>query len=177
MTFRATSWTLADAKATAVSAMISAWAEPKPPVTDRLMKLSRIMSISSETWPRLPQILAWIEGYISTSSIVNVISLSKMSATFCLLASSECLQKRTKFGSHGVMYSRHKCFSSMVDALNPWMHSSRNSRVKWGSLWPNFSLTDLIKSVLLEGMHNPAVSKSWPSIFKSKVAVRAQSKL
>lgn len=40
----------------------------------------------------LPQILAWMEGYISTSSIVNVISLSKMIATLVRLVSSWCLQ-------------------------------------------------------------------------------------
>lgn len=33
MTFKATSWTLAEANATAVSAMISDWPDPRPPVT------------------------------------------------------------------------------------------------------------------------------------------------
>ena len=50
------------------------------------------MSSRSETCPMLPQILACIEGYISSSSIVMVISLSRISATFCLLFSSVCLQ-------------------------------------------------------------------------------------
>ena len=35
MTFRDTSWTFAEVNATAVSAMISAWMEPRPPVTLR----------------------------------------------------------------------------------------------------------------------------------------------
>lgn len=52
MTFLATEATLADAKATAVSAMISAWPEPKPPVTDRLIKESSTMSINSDTCQR-----------------------------------------------------------------------------------------------------------------------------
>ncbi len=57
-------------------------ADPRPPVTDLLMKLSRTMSMSSLTWPILPHILAWMEGYISTSSIVSVINLSRMWATY-----------------------------------------------------------------------------------------------
>merc|ERR1739836_302283 len=82
------------------SAMTSACALPSPPVTLLLMKLSSTMSISSDTWPMLPQILAWMEGYISTSSMERVISLSRMCATFCLLAGpvggsaeSHCLVK------------------------------------------------------------------------------------
>ena len=47
-----------------------------------LIKLSRTMSRRSDTWPMLPQILACMEGYISSSSIVIVISLSRISATF-----------------------------------------------------------------------------------------------
>lgn len=65
------------------------------------------------TWPRLPQILAWMEGYICFSLIVMVMSLSKMAVTRWRLASSLCLQKRTRFSSQGVMYSRHRCFSSI----------------------------------------------------------------
>lgn len=65
------------------------------------------------TWPRLPQILAWIEGYICFSFIVMVMSLSKMAVTRWRLASSLCLQKRTRLSSQGVMYSKQRCFSSM----------------------------------------------------------------
>ena len=178
MTFRATRATLAADSETAVSAMISAWAEPSPPVTDRFMKLSKTMSMSSLTWPMLPQILACIEGYISTSSMVSVINLSRMWATFWRLWSSAgCLQNRVKFSNHGVMYSKHKCFNSIDEALKPWIHSSRNSRVRWGSFWAKVSLMDLIKIVLLDGMQSPLVSKRWPSILRSKVDVKAQSKL
>ena len=60
-----------------------------------------------------------------------------------------------KFGNHGVMYSRHRCFISMLEFLKPWIHSSRNSRVRWGSLAASFSLMDLIKIVLLAGIHRP----------------------
>lgn len=31
-----------------------------------------------------------------------------------------------RFGNHGAMYSRHKCFSSKSDLTKPAMHSSRN---------------------------------------------------
>ena len=47
------------------------------------------------------------------------------------------MQNRVRFGSQGVMYSRHKCFSSMLEAEKPWIHSSRNSRVRWGSFLDN----------------------------------------
>ena len=117
-TFLATNWTFADAKATAVSAIISACGDPRPPVTLLLIKLSSTISIKSGTWPSEPHILACIEGYISTSSIVNVINLSRIMATFWRLASSECLQNFTRFGNQGVIYSKHKCFNSMEDALN-----------------------------------------------------------
>lgn len=50
MTFLATDATFAEARATAVSAMISAWPDPNPPVTERLIKESSTMSISSDTW-------------------------------------------------------------------------------------------------------------------------------
>ena len=48
MTFLATKATLAADNETAVSAMISAWADPNPPVTDRLMKLSKTKSIGEK---------------------------------------------------------------------------------------------------------------------------------
>ena len=59
-----------------------------------------------------------MEGYISTSSMVSVMSLSRMCATFCRLASSGWRpQNRVMFSSHGVMYSRQRCFSSIEEAL------------------------------------------------------------
>ena len=61
MTFLATRATLEAERETRVSAMISACADPRPPVTDLLMKVSRTMSIRSFTCPMLPHILAWIE--------------------------------------------------------------------------------------------------------------------
>lgn len=67
------------------------------------------------TCPRLPQILAWMEGYICFSFMVIVISLSRIAVTRCRLASSLCLQKRTKFDSQGVMYSRQRCFNSIPE--------------------------------------------------------------
>ncbi len=36
---------------------------------------------------------------------------------------------------------------------------------------------DTIKRVLLAGMHKPDVSRSWPSIFRLKVQVKAQRRL
>ena len=60
-----------------------------------------------------------------------------------------------RLGSHGVMYSRHKCFISMLELPKPWIHSSRNSRVRCGSFSASFSLMDLMKMVLLAGMHSP----------------------
>jgi len=61
----------------------------------------------------------------------------------------------TRFANHGVIYSRHKCLSSILDTLNPWMHSSKNSRVRCGSFVASFSLTDLMNIVLFDGMHKP----------------------
>lgn len=151
ITFLATNWTLADAKATAVSAIISTIGDPSPELTDLWMKLSNTISINSGTWPIEPHILAWMDGYISTSSIVKRMSFSRICATcFWRLVSSVGLQNLmekenhknkadidetrstylTRFASHGVMYSRHRCFSSMLDTRKPWMHSSRNSNVK-----------------------------------------------
>lgn len=93
MIFFATNGTFADAKATAVSAIISTIGDPSPNFTDLCMKLSSTMSISSGTCPMEPQIFAWIDGYISTSSMVKVISFSIMPATcFCLFFSSVGLQ-------------------------------------------------------------------------------------
>lgn len=153
-----------------------------------------------------PQILAWMEGYISTSSMVSVISLSRIMATLDRFLSSGWLQNLHKdhtdelaehkkfeytvntqgeeytksfilvlhmlksywknyvteeysylvrLGSHGVMYSRHKCLSSILEARKPCIHSSRNSSVRWGSLAASFSLTLLMKIVLLDGMQSP----------------------
>ena len=65
------------------------------------------------TCPRLPHIFAWIDGYICFSFMVIVISLSRIAVTLCRLASSLCLQKRTRFDSHGVMYSKQRCFNSI----------------------------------------------------------------
>ena len=53
------------------------------------------------------------------------------------------------------MYSRHRCFSSMFEFPNPCIHSSRNSSVRWGSLAASVSLMDLMKMVLLAGIHKP----------------------
>ena len=60
-----------------------------------------------------------------------------------------------RFGSHGVMYSRHKCLRSMLELPKPCIHSSRNSSVRCGSLAASVSLIDLIKMVLLAGIHKP----------------------
>lgn len=45
--------------------------------------------------------------------MVIVISLSRIAVTLCRLASSLCLQKRTRLDSHGVMYSKQRCFNSI----------------------------------------------------------------
>lgn len=67
------------------------------------------------TCPRLPHILAWMEGYICFSFIVIVISLSRIAVTRWRLASSLCLQNRTRLDSQGVIYSRQRCFSSIPE--------------------------------------------------------------
>lgn len=64
-----------------------------------------------------------------------------------------------RFGSQGVMYSRHKCFISIFELRNPCMHSSRNSSVKWGSFAARRSLTLLMKMVLFDGMQRPTRDK------------------
>jgi hypothetical protein len=40
------------------------------------------------------------------------------------------------------------------------MHSSRNSRVRWGSFVASFSLTDLINIVLFDGIHKPKTERN-----------------
>lgn len=64
-----------------------------------------------------------------------------------------------RLGSQGVMYSRHRCFSSMLELPKPCIHSSKNSRVKWGSFAASVSLIDLIKMVLLAGIHRPVMKQ------------------
>ena len=72
-----------------------------------------------------------------------------------MLGVAEAFTYLVRLGSHGVMYSRHKCFISMLELPKPWMHSSRNSRVRWGSFAASVSLMDLMKMVLLAGIHRP----------------------
>ena len=60
---------------------------------------------------------------------------------------------------------------------NPWIHSSKNSKVSLGSFLANVSDTLLMNIVLFEGMQTPLVSSRWPSILRSNVEVRAQSRL
>lgn len=60
-----------------------------------------------------------------------------------------------KLGSHGVMYSKHKCFNSIVEERKPWIHSSRNSSVRWDAFCASFSLICLMNIVLFDGMHKP----------------------
>lgn len=67
--------------------------------------------------------------------------------------------------------------SYLLDLLNPEMHSSRNSKVRCGSLAARVLLIETINRVLLAGMHRPDVSSNWPSIFKLKVQVKAQRRL
>lgn len=68
-----------------------------------------------------------------------------------------------------------RCY--LLDLLNPEIHSSKNSRVRCGSLAARVLLIDTIKSVLLAGIHRPEVSSNWPSIFKLKVQVKAHRRL
>lgn len=72
-------------------------------------------SIQNSTCPKLPHILAWMEGYICFSFIVIVISLSRIAVTRWRRASSLCLQKRTRFNNQGVIYSRQRCFNSIPE--------------------------------------------------------------
>lgn len=65
----------------------------------------------------------------------------------------------------------------LLDLLNPEIHSSKNSKVRCGSLAASVLLIETIKRVLLAGMHKPDVSSNWPSIFKLKVQVKAQRRL
>lgn len=83
-------------------------------ITGNFMLNTPILNFCSvSTCPRLPHIFAWMEGYICFSFIVIVISLSRIAVTRWRLASSLCLQNRTRFDNHGVMYSRQRCFSSI----------------------------------------------------------------
>lgn len=61
------------------------------------------------TWPKAPPYFClnrWIHLFLL---MVIVISLSRIAVTLCRLASSLCLQKRIRFDSHGVMYSKQRC--------------------------------------------------------------------
>lgn len=69
------------------------------------------------------------------------------------------------------------CVLDSLDLLKPEMHSSRNSRVRCGSLAASVLLMETMKRVLLAGIHRPEVSSSWPSIFRLKVQVKAHSRL
>lgn len=66
---------------------------------------------------------------------------------------------------------------NLLDLLKPEMHSSKNSKVRWGSLAANVLLMETMKRVLLAGIQRPDVSRSWPSIFKLKVQVKAHNRL
>lgn len=66
---------------------------------------------------------------------------------------------------------------TMIPVIVMMMHSSRNFSVRCGSFLASVSDTDLMKMVLLLGMHSPLVSRRCPSIFMSKVEVRAQRRL
>lgn len=78
-------------------------------------KTERGEPVENSTCPKLPHILAWMEGYICFSFIVIVISLSRIAVTRWRRASSLCLQKRTRFNNQGVIYSRQRCFSSIPE--------------------------------------------------------------
>lgn len=65
----------------------------------------------------------------------------------------------------------------LLDLLNPEIHSSKNSKVRCGSLAARVLLIETIKRVLLAGIHKPDVSSNWPSIFKLKVQVKAHRRL
>merc|ERR550532_1336186 len=102
MIFLETSLTLEEARATAVSAIISAFSFFASPAIETLMKLSSTTSMSSLTFPIVPHILAWMEGYISTSLILAMINLSSIVHTLCRLESSACLTNFSRLGSQGV---------------------------------------------------------------------------
>lgn len=65
----------------------------------------------------------------------------------------------------------------LLDLLNPEIHSSKNSKVRCGSLAASVLLIETMKRVLLAGIHKPDVSSNWPSIFKLKVQVKAHRRL
>lgn len=65
----------------------------------------------------------------------------------------------------------------LLDLLNPEIHSSKNSKVRCGSLAASVLLIETINRVLLAGIHKPDVSSNWPSIFKLKVQVKAHRRL
>jgi len=114
MILRATNLTFAEARATAVSAKISTTAEPILSSALLRKKHSSTVSIKSDTYkipnivaeedrkarsrnkyntlPIWPQILACIDGYISTSWILRDINFSSIWITFCFFVSSEDLQ-------------------------------------------------------------------------------------
>ncbi len=102
---------------------------------------------------------------VSVRCIVSI-WLGQPSYFLCLSFRSHfSITNLTKFGNQGVIYSRHKCFISILEIWKLCIHSSKNSRVNRVSLVANVSLTDFIKIVLLDGIHNPAtiisdVSKS-----------------
>jgi len=66
MTFLETSWTLAEAKATAVSAMISAWIEPRPPVTLRCQH-----NTSTQDTLHKPRFYLYLSGWPCSSMLQN----------------------------------------------------------------------------------------------------------
>ena len=57
-------------------------------------------------------------AYMSSSSMVMVISLSMMTDTFWRLFSSLWRQKRVRLDNHGVMYSKHRCCNNYQRCLN-----------------------------------------------------------
>lgn len=75
------------------------------------------------------------------------------------------------------MVSIKEYWRYLLDLLNPEIHSSKNSKVRCGSLAARVLLIDTINSVLLAGIHRPEVSSNWPSIFKLKVQVKAHRRL
>lgn len=102
----------------------------------------------------------WWFLQVSYHTKVWILSKVENKDQFLQLKFQQLLEKGTldylvRFGNQGVMYSRHKCFISMLEFPNPWIHSSRNSNVRCGSLTARVSLISLMKMVLLAGIHNP----------------------
>lgn len=75
------------------------------------------------------------------------------------------------------VHMRELCEVNLLDLLKPEMHSSKNSKVRWGSFAAKVLLMETMKRVLLAGIQRPDVSSSWPSIFKLKVQVKAHNRL